>query len=199
MQKVENKKLAFSGVQITRRGKHPEQTVYRQPTHTDRFLHKDSNHQPTQKYGIIKTLAEGAKKICKVDTLDVELKLLEEALYTNRYSRIHIRESMVTTNMGSTEIQNTFLSRAYLPYVPRVTHRIEQLLQKENIRTVFKSAKKISGYPNVTEHTLTKTDHCIKFHEMQFLATSKNHFVMLHKEAVDIYKHKDNDSKCEYQ
>lgn len=87
MQKVENKKMAFSGVQITRRGKHPEQTVYRQPTHTDRFLHKDSNHQPTQKYGIIKTLAEGAKKICKADTLDVELKLSEELLYTKRQAK----------------------------------------------------------------------------------------------------------------
>ncbi|XP_054853995.1 uncharacterized protein LOC129342319, partial [Eublepharis macularius] len=37
--------------------------VYRKPTHTDRYLHKNSNHHPRQKRGIMKTLVDRARRI----------------------------------------------------------------------------------------------------------------------------------------
>ncbi|KAK5648206.1 hypothetical protein RI129_003099 [Pyrocoelia pectoralis] len=37
-------------------------SVYRKPTHTDRYLNKLSNHHPCQKIGVIKTLYDRAKK-----------------------------------------------------------------------------------------------------------------------------------------
>ncbi|KAJ4425918.1 hypothetical protein ANN_27544 [Periplaneta americana] len=38
-------------------------SVYRKPTHTDRYLHKSSNHHPGQKRAMMKTLIERAQKI----------------------------------------------------------------------------------------------------------------------------------------
>ena len=37
--------------------------VYRKPTHTDRYLHKLSNHHPRQKRTVVKTLIDQAKRI----------------------------------------------------------------------------------------------------------------------------------------
>lgn len=42
--------------------------------------------------------------------------------------------------------------------------------------------------PTMAEHTLTKTDHHIKFDETQLLVTSKNHFARLYRETIKIYK-----------
>ncbi|KAJ8923888.1 hypothetical protein NQ315_006664 [Exocentrus adspersus] len=70
------------------------QTVYRKPTHTDRYLNKDSNHHPRQKRGIIKTLVERVRRICDLEDIEKELKHLEEAFVTNGYSNQEIKRAV---------------------------------------------------------------------------------------------------------
>ncbi|KAK9693727.1 hypothetical protein QE152_g33997 [Popillia japonica] len=41
------------------------------PTHTDRYLHNESNHHPRQKKGVVKTLVERARKVCSPEQLEV--------------------------------------------------------------------------------------------------------------------------------
>ena len=56
-----NRKLSFLDVLITRvEDEKLEFTVYRKPTHTDRYLQRTSNPHLRQKRGIIKTLVERA-------------------------------------------------------------------------------------------------------------------------------------------
>ena len=58
--------LHFLDVLVTQ--KHNQKlghTVYWKPTHTDRYLHKNSNHHPRQITGIITTLTERALHICE--------------------------------------------------------------------------------------------------------------------------------------
>ena len=144
METEENNKLAFLDVLLTRNEKSLGHSVYRKPTHTDRYLHRNSNHHPSQKYGIIKTLTERARRICEPKTLNAELEHLKNALMTNGYSEQEIRKSM-RQKRKKTEAnnQNQPSGKVFLPYIPRVTDRIGRLLQKENIKTIYKPTRKI--------------------------------------------------------
>ena len=49
-------KLHFLDILVMREGQQLDHKVYRNPTHKDRYLNRKSNHHPSQKFGIIKTL-----------------------------------------------------------------------------------------------------------------------------------------------
>ena len=56
-------------------------TVYRKPTHTDQYLHWDSNHHITAKQSVYKALAHRAKVVSSSQgTLDKELQHIKIAL-----------------------------------------------------------------------------------------------------------------------
>nr|XP_060615776.1 uncharacterized protein LOC132765511 [Anolis sagrei ordinatus] len=94
MEKENEGRLPFPDVLVIRK---PDQqlghTVYRKPTHTDRYLHKNSNHHPSQKRSTIKTLADRAKRICEPHLLQDELNHLNWALQANGYSTSDIRRA----------------------------------------------------------------------------------------------------------
>ena len=56
-------------------------TVYRKPTHTDQYLHWDSNHYITAKQSVFNTLAHRAKTVSSTqDSMDKELDHIKTAL-----------------------------------------------------------------------------------------------------------------------
>ena len=56
-------------------------TVYRKPTHTDQYLHWDSNHHITAKQSVFNTLSHRAKTVSSTqDSLDKELDHIKTAL-----------------------------------------------------------------------------------------------------------------------
>ena len=73
----ENGSIPFLDVKITKR---PDamlsHQVYRKPTHTEQYLHVDSDHRLAQKLGVIKTLATRDLKISDKEHLDQERKHL---------------------------------------------------------------------------------------------------------------------------
>ena len=59
--------LAFLDVLVLRRTDGSlGHKVYRKPTHTNRYLHKQLNHHPSQKRAVLKTLVDRARRICAV-------------------------------------------------------------------------------------------------------------------------------------
>ena len=56
-------------------------TVYRKPTHTDQYLHWDSNHHITAKQSVFNTLAHRAKTVSSTQaSMDKELNHIKTAL-----------------------------------------------------------------------------------------------------------------------
>ena len=56
-------------------------TVYRKPTHTDQYLHWDSNHHITARQSVYNTLVHRAKVVSSSqDRLDQELQHIKTAL-----------------------------------------------------------------------------------------------------------------------
>nr|CAH7743508.1 unnamed protein product [Callosobruchus chinensis] len=107
MELEENNQLAFLDVLVMRQQGRLNHKVYRKPTHTDRYLHKLSNHHPTQKAGIIKTLSERAKRICAPAYLEEEQEHLEQVLMGNGYSKNDIRRAMNPKRRPKAEEQPT--------------------------------------------------------------------------------------------
>ncbi|KAK9890114.1 hypothetical protein WA026_008924 [Henosepilachna vigintioctopunctata] len=144
METEKDQQLPFLDVLVRKRGNKLGHTVYRKPTHTDRYLHALSNHHQSQKYGVIRTLTERARRICEPENLQSELEHLRTAFEANGYSRRDIERSMCVRTPARKEIEErSTISQAYLPYIPRVTDRIGRILRRHDVRTIFKPTQKI--------------------------------------------------------
>ena len=63
-------------------------TVYRKPSHSDQYLHWDSNHHITAKQSVYNTLAHRAKVVPSTHgTLDKELQHIKTALQASQFPR----------------------------------------------------------------------------------------------------------------
>uniref|UniRef100_A0AAR5PZT1 Helix-turn-helix domain-containing protein n=1 Tax=Dendroctonus ponderosae TaxID=77166 RepID=A0AAR5PZT1_DENPD len=94
MEVEQNYQLAFLDVLVSRQGNRLDHKVYRKATHTDRYLHKLSNHHPSQKQGIIKTLTDRTRKIFGPQHLTTELQHQEKAFLQNGYSQLDIKKAV---------------------------------------------------------------------------------------------------------
>ncbi|GJQ84925.1 hypothetical protein Trydic_g531 [Trypoxylus dichotomus] len=121
--------------------------VYRKPTHTDRYLHYNSNHHPKQKRAVIKTLVDRAARICEPQHIEQELQHLNQALQANGYGNPQIKGAMQPSNSKRSANEHQ-LSRdwqwtAYLAYLKSVTDRIGRTLERHNIRTIYKPTQQL--------------------------------------------------------
>ena len=140
-------KIAFLDVLVTRKQERLGHTVYRKPTHTDRYLHSNSNHHPSQKRGIIKTLADRAKRICEAENLDTELGHLSNALQANGYTRNQVNKCLYPRKQQKQDKkEETSTSKAFLPFITGVTDRIGRILTKYKVKTIYKPTKKLHNY-----------------------------------------------------
>jgi len=60
-------------------------SVYRKPTHTDRYLQFHSHHPAQVKWGLVKCLFDRARDITRGRELKQEMKHLETVLQQNGY------------------------------------------------------------------------------------------------------------------
>jgi len=143
MELEENGKIPFLDVLINRKedGTLGHQ-VYRKKTHTDSYLHADSYHHPSQKFGILNTLAVRAFRISDPDHLKDEIDHL-----TTLFKNIGYREWSIKRAIR--RAQDRALSKhppkdkkenhgkVYLPFIKGVTDKIAKILRKNNIDTQF--------------------------------------------------------------
>ena len=87
MEKEADNRLAFLDVLVFRRADGSlGHKVYGKAIHTNCYFYKLSNHHPSQKQAVLKTLMDRAKRICELWYLDEELRHLERPLQANGYS-----------------------------------------------------------------------------------------------------------------
>lgn len=150
METEQNGQLPFLDVLVTRR---PDGTlghsVYRKPTHTNRYLHADSHHHPATKRGVLSTLAHRASLICDHNSLESEKALLRETFLANGYSGSAVHRALSRFDSSTSSERNEPSSpprkTARLPYIKGVTDKIGRLLRRADIRPVFHARNKIGG------------------------------------------------------
>lgn len=143
MERENDGALAFLDVKVLRRENNSiGHTVYRKPTHTDKYLHATSHHHPTNLRSVVSALINRAHRICDSEHLQSELSHVDSVLEQNGYSKNqrHIRKR---PSDDQTEQPS---KRAFLPYMKGVTDRIGKVLKRHNIKTIFRPPKKIGQY-----------------------------------------------------
>ena len=139
MKVEEDNKIPFLDVLITKKnGGVLGHQVYRKKTHTDRYLHADSHHLPTQKIGVLNTLLTRAIRISDDDHLNLEIDHLSNIFQVNGYSKYQIKKVIrKVRNRSPKKIRNIEGTMITLPYIKGTTDVTAKILRKKSIGVTF--------------------------------------------------------------
>ena len=135
-------KLPFLDVLVTRNRltQTLHTSVYRKPTHTDRYLHYRSYHSPTIKNGIIKTLLHRSTTICcDRESRKQEVAHIFSVFLHNGYPPHFIRRVLWRQAHTRTPVQQDPLTTITIPYISGVSERIRRVCANYRIRVFFRS------------------------------------------------------------
>ncbi|XP_071788394.1 uncharacterized protein [Asterias amurensis] len=117
-------------------------SVYRKPTHTDRYLNARSFHPPSVKASVNRTLLQRAHIICDKEHLPNELEHLNTVLKANGY-RPNKRESLSKHNSQSTQSKD--MPIAVLPYIGHTSRKIQRILREAEIMVYYRTRNKLDS------------------------------------------------------
>ena len=114
-------------------------SIYRKPTHTDKYLDFHSNHPNCHKESVVRSLYERAFKLCDDDFIDDETDHLSKVLKKNNYPKSminKIKKTIINKQNSSSAIVSTNPrpSFASAPYIRTASERAAKLLKKYNIK-----------------------------------------------------------------
>ena len=138
-------------------------SVYRKPTHTDQYLHCDSNHFITAKHSVFNTLAHRAKVISTKQAVYEEMEHLRKALQAcsfppwalnslqykfNCKYNIHNGQNSTdnqcnNNNNSGTNINNNKNISIAVAYIDRLGERYKRTCNSRVIQVHFKSTNTI--------------------------------------------------------
>ena len=157
-------------------------TVYRKPTHTDKYLQWDSHHHLSAKYSVINTLTHRAKTVCnKPEVFQKEMdhlrKVLSHCMYpTGAIDRVERRLSKLTNQASnSTNTQDTAGAKPttnkaktkghiVIPYTQGLCKSIKKISSKYGIQTHSKgnsTIKHLLGFPKDKDPIGKKWGHLL--------------------------------------
>ncbi|KFD50674.1 hypothetical protein M513_08481 [Trichuris suis] len=84
-------RLPFLDALVIRSKNRLKTTVYRKPTHSDRYLHFSSHHPRSVFTGIIRGMVDRALSMCDAEFLEGELRFNQHVDALNRYNRAVIK------------------------------------------------------------------------------------------------------------
>ena len=144
-----NNSIAFLDVFVSKNNCRLTITVYRKPTHTQRYLNYRSNQHPLIKSGIIKYLRNRALNVCSEGNLPSELDRLYNVFRANGYPSSRINNSLKPSKLKRNEdvstprcdpLTKTDRKRTLvLPYVRGLSEDIGKAYRHLNIITAFTS------------------------------------------------------------
>nr|XP_023028757.1 uncharacterized protein LOC111516897 [Leptinotarsa decemlineata] len=107
-------------------------TVYRKPTHTNRYLNANSHHHPAQTNSVLNSLIHRSINLMDHHSKPQELAQLKSALLQNGFTDHQIDRSIrrQQTSLSSSKDpkDNNVPHKAFLPYVKGVTDKIGRIL-----------------------------------------------------------------------
>ena len=131
--------------------------IYRKPTHTNRYLHAQSNHAPSQKNSLISTLIVRANRVCDKNSIKNEITTLRSTLLKNGYTIKHINKILNKVNNKYNNSRNTINNnnitrkRCCLPYIEGITNKIKLILKQHNIETAYTTTNTIHNFINTVK------------------------------------------------
>ena len=128
--------LSFLDVLIDHRSDSLCFSVYREPTHTDLYVHGDSANPRHVFLGVARGLGIRALRLCSASTLRGERRHLRRVLRANRFDERTIARGLAQTT--SRRRADAAATRRSLPYVPGVSDRLSSVLRGVGVATAMK-------------------------------------------------------------
>ena len=113
-------------------------SVYRKPTHTDRYLHYSSHHPSYVKRSVASSLFHRARTIASGENVGREERHLDLVLRNNGYPD-HVISSATRPSKVNHDPEETPKHTICLPYVSGLSEELRRVCRKFDIRTVFKT------------------------------------------------------------
>jgi hypothetical protein len=124
-------------------------TVYRKPTHTDKYLSFASNHHLAHKRSVVRSLMHRANTIVSTDSDKTdEINHVRTALKANHYSpwALEIPAPKPKTKPPTTSGPKPFRPTAVIPYISDLSERLQRIYQKYGITTIHKPRNTIKDF-----------------------------------------------------
>ena len=118
-------------------------SVYRKPTHTDRYLNYSSHHPEHVKRGMVQCLFNRAEKLTKhSENLTIEQKHLTQVLKKNDYPKVVIRSAQrKRKDKISLDQQEQPRGVLMIPYISGLSEELRRVGHKYNIKTIFRTTR----------------------------------------------------------
>ena len=120
--------ISFLDVLVTRNENKLSTSVYRKPTHTDRYLPSHSHHHPRMLTGVMQCMRSQAHQLCDDTHKQAELHLLEEVFIANGYPGRTVKRTLSsTTKTMEKDTEEDSAKPMFLPYVRGVSEKLEKV------------------------------------------------------------------------
>ena len=140
-------------------------SVYRKPTHMDRYLDFNSNHPKSAKHAVVRALSDRAKDVCSSpELLAKEMDHLGKVLKYNNYPKWMIDQHCRNSSEGrliNPETVNEVKKSIFIsaPYYPGLRESFKQLFKYTPVKVCFKGQNTIKS---MLRHTKDKVDPSLK-------------------------------------
>ena len=133
-------KLAFLDVQVTRSLEGLTTSVYRKPTHTDRYIPFHSHHHQRTITGVLRCMRDRAHRICDPTCKKPELQHLQHVFQANGFPKELVRKTLAhqppsVTSSGTSNEPPKILC---VPYIRGLSEKLERVCTPLGVRAAFK-------------------------------------------------------------
>ena len=157
-------KLSFLDTTTTRVCGRIQVSVYRKPTHTDKYLDYNSHHPSQHKRSVVNTLLHRAQKIPSTNAeRSRERTHVSKVLRDNNYPLSFIRSCKSyhnslrqdsSTNDSSSANASSASPFVVLPYVRGVSERISRVLCNNAVKVGYKPFRVLPTFPKTKGQTI---------------------------------------------
>ncbi len=140
MEREKEGRIAFLDVLVSRDGDHLSTSVYRKPTHTDRYIPFNSHHHPRVLTGVMRGMRNRALQVCDDTSRPAEMQHLEEVFTANGFPEQLVKKTLSRLPRhieedNQPEERPTIL---YTPYIRGTSEKLEKACAPLGVKTVFK-------------------------------------------------------------
>ena len=137
--------IAFLDVMVIREGDHLHTSVYRKPTHTDRYIPFHSHHHPRVLTGVMRCMRNRALQICDNTSKEAEMQHLETVFQANGFPEGLVKKTLSSpqATLGTSQVEDSHPEEEppkilCTPYVRGVSERLEKVCAPLGVKAVFK-------------------------------------------------------------
>ena len=132
-------------------------SVYRKPTHTDRYLDFNSSHPISAKRAMVRALMDRAENVCSdPEILAEEIEHLNWVLHYNNYPQWMINKQGKSNKFGPLihhdtgyEIKKQFY--VSVPYFPGLSEAFKKIFKYMAVQVCFKGVNTLKSLPNASQ------------------------------------------------